>query len=168
MSRCTLSIWCNLYVYFYLLLASDTINLSQKQRKILTRVCKKGGKKIGSYLLVTVFSKWWVFFILYMCHSICDVLCELCGYTARGVLDLGPDGTGILQHRLVLCIHVLIILELLGHFNDRDGMKLCFNSSFSHFSPFLSLSFWIPLVNWICRRGDKAIQCVWWVQTAQQ
>lgn len=93
--------------------------------------------------------------MLYTWHSICDVLCELRGYIAMAVLDLGSDGIGILHHCLVLRVHVLIILELLGHFNDRDGTKLGFSSSFSLFCPFLSLSFWIPLVNWICRRGTS-------------
>lgn len=72
-------------------------------------------------------------------HSICDVRCELHGYIAMVVLDLRSGSIAILHRCLVFCIHILIILELLGHFNDRDGMKLCFNSSFSLFAFSLSL-----------------------------
>lgn len=91
--------------------------------------------------------------------------CELHGYTARAVFSLGSDCIGTLHHCWVFCICVLIVLELLGYFADRDGMKWCFSSS-SLFSPFLSPSFWIHLVNWIWRRGEISIQCVWWVQIA--
>lgn len=156
-------------------MASDTIHLSQKQRKILTRVCKSDQRKgeswrkqIGSSLCSSIQQVIFSLLMTYTWHWVCGAVCGLHGYAARAVLDLGSDGIRTRHHCWVLCIHLLIILELLGYFADKDDMKWCFSSSFSPFSPFPSPSFWIPLVNWICRRGDKSIQCVWWVQTAPQ
>lgn len=68
--------WCNLYAYFYLLVASDTFNLSQKWRKILTGFCKKGQRRVTikesrKVSLVNSFQQV-VVLVLYAWHSSCD------------------------------------------------------------------------------------------------
>lgn len=115
-----------------------------------------GSKQIGSSLFSSVQQSDFFFF-----NAISLPFSLWCSMWAAWIFCQGSAGSWIrchwtLHHCWVLCTHVLIILELLGYFADRDAMKWCF-SSFSLFSPFLSPWFWIPLVNWICREGRS--QC---------
>lgn len=126
---------------FFLLVASDTIHLSLKWRKILTWFCKEGQRRVNAkegrkVSLVNSFQQvvFW-YYILDIQTVMCRVRC-----TDSLLWQCWILGCLLLEFWITAWCSTFMLSEhlLLGHFNGRDGAKLCCIPPFPLFSSFLS------------------------------